>query len=433
MKGLMIAAPQSGSGKTTVTLGLLRALRRNGIALAPAKAGPDYIDPAFHTVAAGAPCLNFDPWAMRADLLRANASLVAGNERTLVVEAMMGLFDAAADGKGSSADLGRLLGLPVVLVIDCARLSHSVAPLARGFFDFAPDVYVAGVILNRVGSTRHAAMLSAALADCNITVYGSLPHNPDLTVPERHLGLVQAQENDALETFIEAAADHVAAHLDMAALTRLARHGMAFEVPANILRLPPLGQHIAVARDKAFSFIYEHLLFGWRRRGATISFFSPLADEGPDLSADAVFLPGGYPELHAGRIAAAQGFRDGMAAAIDRGAMVYGECGGYMVLGDVLVDAAHVEHAMLGVLPVTTSFAQRQRHLGYRRLTPCNGFIWDSPLTGHEFHYSSVVRESAADPLFMVTDARGTDLGAAGQRRGRVAGSYMHIIDIAGE
>ncbi len=431
MKGLVIAAPQSGSGKTTITLGLLRALRRRGVALAAGKAGPDYIDPAFHAAASGGACLNYDPWAMRSDLIRANASHSTQGDRMLVIEAMMGLFDAAADGRGSAADLAETLGLPVLLVIDCGRMSHSVAALAHGFIDFSPSVLVAGVILNRVASARHEAMLRAALADARVDVLGVMPKDSRLALPERHLGLVQAVENAALESHIDTAADLVDAHCDLTEIADIASRVVPVEIDGAIARLPPPGQRIAVARDIAFAFSYEHMLFGWRRRGAEISFFSPLADQGPVVDADAVFLPGGYPELHAGPIAAAEGFRVGMAQTISRGVPVYGECGGFMVLGEGLVDAQGARHQMLGALPLETSFAERTRHLGYRRLLPLPGFFWDMALTAHEFHYSTIVSEGAAERLFLVTDANGVDLGAVGLRRGQVAGSFMHVIDRA--
>jgi cobyrinic acid a,c-diamide synthase len=431
MKGLIVAAPQSGSGKTTVTLGLLRALRRRRVPLAPGKAGPDYIDPVFHEIAAGETCFNYDPWAMRDELILANATLAAQGDRTLVIEAMMGLFDGAADGKGSSGDLAALLGLPVVLVIDCARMSHSVAALAKGFAQFSPKVLVAGVILNRVGSERHEAMLRDALTKANVAVLGVLPKKDDMVLPERHLGLVQARENPAIDEEIDRVADKVEAGLDLDAILRVSRQVVPFAAPANIPRLPPPGQRIAVARDLAFAFSYEHMLFGWRRRGAEISFFSPLADEAPEEGSDAVILPGGYPELHAGRLSAARTFRHGIDLAIGHGAQVYGECGGFMVLGEGLIDADGIRHEMIGALPVVTSFAKRERHLGYRRLKPLDGFFWDMPLTGHEFHYSTIESEGDADRLFAAEDAEGRDLGLFGLRRGSVSGSYMHVIDRA--
>ncbi|HEV7320654.1 MAG TPA: cobyrinate a,c-diamide synthase [Ensifer sp.] len=431
MSGLLIAAPSSGSGKTTVTLGLMRALRKRGVAIAPGKAGPDYIDPAFHAAASGEPCFNFDPWAMRAELLMANASHAAAGGRTMIVEAMMGLYDGAADGSGTPADLAASLDLAVILVVDCARLSHSVAALVRGYADHRDDIRVVGVILNKVGSDRHEMMLRDALERVRMPIFGVLRQDSALQLPERHLGLVQAGEHAALETFIEAAAERVGRACDLDAIGRAARSFPQQAVPANIERLPPLGQRIAVARDKAFAFSYEHLLFGWRRRGAEISFFSPLADEAPDPAADAVYLPGGYPELHAGHLSAAATFRAGMQRAAESNARIFGECGGYMVLGEGLVAADGARYDMLGLLPLTTSFATRRRHLGYRRVVPVDNSFFDGPMTAHEFHYATIVAEGAADRLFAVSDAAGEDLGHAGLRRGNVAGSFMHLIDIS--
>ncbi len=433
MSGLLIAAPSSGSGKTTFTLGLLRALRNKGVAVASGKAGPDYIDPAFHAAAVRSPCLNFDPWAMRAELISANSALHRAGGRMLVIEGMMGLFDGAADGTGTPADLAALLGLSVVLVVDCSRMSQSVAAVVTGFANFRADIRIAGVVLNRVASDRHEKMLRQALNAVRMPVVAVIRSDASLALPERHLGLVQAGEHGALEQFIEAAAEVVSKACDFELLLRAAQQHLVRTSAANIARLMPFGQRIAVARDIAFAFCYEHMLLGWKRRGAEISFFSPLADEAPSVDADAVYLPGGYPELHAATLAAAQRFQDGVKAAATCGARIYGECGGYMVLGEGLVDAAGTRHQMLGLLPVVTSYERRQRHLGYRRVVPLAGSFFDKPMTAHEFHYSTIVSEGEADRLFAVRDALNVDLGAAGLQRGNVAGSYMHLIDLAGD
>lgn len=429
----MIAAPTTGSGKTTVTLGLLRALKKAGYPVAPGKAGPDYIDPAFHAAASGEVCLNFDPWGMRRELLVANAALHMSGGKTLVIEAMMGLFDGAADGSGSAADLASMLGLSVVLVVDCAKSSHSIAALVSGFANFRIDIRIVGVILNRVGSDRHETMLRGAMDKIRMPVFAVIRSEQALTVPERHLGLVQAGEHGELDSFIEHASDVVAGNLDLATLMRAARAIPDRTSDANIARLPPLGQRIAVARDIASAFCYEHMLLGWRRRGAEISFFSPLADEAPEADCDAVYLPGGYPELHAGKIAAAATFRSGMIAARDRGVRIFGECGGYMVMGEGLIDAEGVRHEMLGLLPVVTSYETRKRHLGYRRIRPVGGDFFDTALAAHEFHYATIVSEGEGEALFEAEDALGMPLGRQGRVRGTVAGSFMHLIDIAGE
>jgi len=429
MSGVLIAAPSSGSGKTTITLGLLRALRNRGVALAPGKAGPDYIDPAFHTAASGVPCLNYDPWAMRPDILRFNAAQAARQDRTFIVEAMMGLHDASVDGTGSPADLACLLDLAVILVVDCGRMAQSVAALVRGYAEHRSDIRVAGVILNKVGSDRHAKMLCDALAGIRMPVFGVVRTDSRMKLPERHLGLVQASEHGELDAFIDHAAARVSEGCDLEAILALA--GTGRPEAAAVAGLKPLGQRIAVARDVAFAFCYEHLLLDWRRMGVEISFFSPLANEAPQVDADAVYLPGGYPELHAGPLSDAREFHAGMLEARDRNVRIFGECGGYMTLGEGLVAADGKRYGMLGLLPLVTSFAERKRHLGYRRATPRNRSLFDGPLMAHEFHYATIVFEGDADRLFDTVDAAGETVGPAGLQRGTVAGSFMHLIDKA--
>ncbi|XYK82609.1 MAG: cobyrinate a,c-diamide synthase [Labrenzia sp.] len=426
-KGLLIAAPSSGAGKTTVTLALLRAFKNAGLSVVSAKSGPDYIDPKFHEAASGAPCINLDAWAMDGGIIGTLAGSHAAGHDLLIAEGAMGLFDGAANGKGSAADLASLLQLPVVLVVDCAKQAQSVAALVSGFKHFRSDVKVTGVILNRVGSVRHEEMLRAALSGLDIAVFGAIPRNSDLVLPERHLGLVQAQEHPELEAFLDAAASICEDHLDLNGIRTLAQ---SIATPDDELcQLPsPLGQRISVARDIAFAFSYVHLLEYWRRMGAEISFFSPLANEAPDSDADAIYLPGGYPELHAGKLTEAQTFLSGVQAAAENGALIYGECGGYMILGDGLVDADGCRHKMLGLLPLETSFQTRKRHLGYRKVTSKTGAPWPGELATHEFHYASVVSEGAVDRLFSASDASGNGLPDMGLRVENVMGSFAHVI-----
>ena len=431
MNGFLIAAPHSGSGKTTATLGILRALRERGDSVASAKAGPDYIDPAFHAAASGRTCVNLDPWAMRPEMLLKLAHDFLLGADMLVVEGMMGLFDAAADGKGSSADLAQLLGHPVVLVVDCARQSHSIAALVSGFADFRKGIEIAGVILNNVGSARHEAMLRQALAALSTPVLGILPPSAALSLPSRHLGLVQSGEHENLELFIAAAARAIEAGIDLTTLLQIGHRAGNYGKSAEIDIIPPPAQRIAVAQDRASAFSYPHILTGWRKAGAELSFFSPLENEAPRFDCGMVYLPGGYPELHAARLSEAYNFRAGMEAARERGAVIYGECGGYMLLGDGLIDAQGARHRMLGFLPLETSFAKRERHLGYRCLKGTDGSPFPGRYTAHEFHYSTVLRQDAEQPLFAAEDALGNDLGSAGLVDGNVCGSYMHLIDLA--
>ncbi len=433
--GLILAAPASGSGKTTLTLGLLRALARGGTRVAPAKTGPDYVDPTFHAAAAGRASLNLDPWAMRGDTLASLVVALARDADLVLCEGVMGLFDGIdARGTGSTAELAARTGWPVVLVVDARGMAASVGPLVAGFANARKDMRVAGVIFNRCGGASHAALLREALALCcpDLACFGAIARASDLQLPERHLGLVPATETDGLEPFLDRAADACAAGIDIASLLGAAAPATIAHAAADAVPLPPLGQRIAVARDIAFAFAYPATLAGWRTQGAEISFFSPLADEAPDPSSDAVFLPGGYPELHAGRLATATRFRAGIGA---HGGTVYGECGGYMALGTGLVDADGTRHAMLGLLPLETSFAARRLHLGYRAVELADDCALGPrglQARGHEFHYASILREGGNAPLFEMHDARGNRLGSAGCRVGRVAGSFVHLIDRAG-
>lgn len=420
--GLILSAPSSGSGKTTLTLGLLRALSRRGVDVSGAKSGPDYIDPRFHAAACGRECPNLDAWAMGParlhDLARSGAEL-------LLIEGAMGLFDGAPpEGRGATADLARTFGIPVVMVVDCARLAHSVAPLVNGFAHHDPDVHVAGVILNHVGSPRHEAMLRASLQDSLIPVLGAVYRQAGLEHPSRHLGLVQAEEHPDLQAYLDRVADVVEAAIDLDALVALA--GYTSDASGVATRLTPPGQRIAVASDKAFAFAYPHILSDWRAAGAEVLPFSPLADDAPAADADFIFLPGGYPELHAGKLAAAQTFKHAMRAAT---CPIYGECGGYMTLGRAITDKNGDRHEMLGLLGLETSFAKRKLHLGYRALHADQG-----PFAGrwnaHEFHYATTLLAEGA-PLFDASDAEGRALAPMGLIDGQVSGSFAHLIDRA--
>jgi cobyrinic acid a,c-diamide synthase len=428
MKGLLIAAPHTGSGKTTITLGLLRAMRDAGLAVAAAKTGPDFIDPAYLEAACGSPAINLDPWAMRPDLITALASRASEGSKMLIVEGMMGLYDASTDGKGSTADLAAMLQLPVILVVDCARMSHSVAAIVRGFREHSTAIDVAGVILNNVNGPRHEAMLRDALDVLRTPILGVIARAADVSLPSRHLGLVQAGEHSDLEAFIQRCALMVAASVDFGQLTRIATRFPQFVASAAVPRLKAPGKKLAIAKDAAFAFSYNHVLQGWQRQGVELSYFSPLANEAPNENADAVCLPGGYPELHAATLAKAVNFLDGMRSAKDRDAVIYGECGGYMVLGESLIDASGTAHRMLGFLGVTTSFEKRKLHLGYRRLRFRDGLGFRGGFNAHEFHYTSILSEDGSR-VFDVRDARDNDLGQAGLVEGRVYGSFMHLID----
>ena len=424
-KAIVIAAPSSGSGKTVVTLGILRALRNRGLKVASAKVGPDYIDPRFHEAATGRPCFNLDPWAMNSDTLARYMKHLADAADIVVIEGVMGLFDGPETGGGSTSDLADHFDLPVALVVDCSAMAQSVGAIVNGFAATAKPSRLAAVILNRVASDRHDRVLRSAIPDSQ-QIIGSVRRDNALTLPSRHLGLVQASERNDLEGFLEEAARIIAAALDLDALMHLTRP--VANAPAPPEPVAPLGRQIAIASDVAFAFAYPHLLHDWRAGGASLLPFSPLDNEAPSPDADAIFLPGGYPELHAATLAGNSAFLDGLRAAAKRGALIYGECGGFMVLGDYLIDAAGTRHAMAGLLPVGTSFARRKLHLGYRSLSHHGALPFAQSLKGHEFHYSTLDWQGDGEPLFACEDATGAVLPPAGLRRGNIMGSYAHII-----
>ncbi|HWJ75691.1 MAG TPA: cobyrinate a,c-diamide synthase [Kaistia sp.] len=432
-RGLILSAIRSGEGKTIVTAALIAALRRRGLAVGGAKNGPDYIDPSFHAVASGRPSFNLDSWAMPPALLDGLAAQTCEDADLVVIEGALGLFDGVAGSpgrRGATADLAARFRLPVVIILDVSGQSQTVAAILRGLMLHDPDVSVAGVILNRVGSERHRALIAEAVAPLGLPILGSLPRDAALALPERHLGLVQAGEQADLAARIGAAADCLASHVDLDALVALARPPHIPAPGAAMPALPPPGMRIALARDDAFSFIYPHVLEGWRRQGATIVPFSPLADEAPEPACDACWLPGGYPELHAGRLGAAATFLDGLRR-FGATRRVHGECGGHMVLGRALIDAEGTGHEMAGLLDHVTSFATRRLHLGYRKATlsaDCALGAAGARIAGHEFHYSTIVEAGQDAPFAMIEDARGAALGAAGGQRGSVSGSWFHAI-----
>ncbi|KXV59305.1 cobyrinic acid a,c-diamide synthase [Acetobacter senegalensis] len=428
--GLIISAPASGAGKTMVTLGIIAALKARGLDIQPFKNGPDYIDPAFHKAASGRVSFNLDSWAMSAERLsgligdRADADL-------MIAEGSMGLFDGVAEageaGNGASADLAAFTGWPVLLVLDVSGQAQSAAAIAHGFATFSPDVRLGGVILNRVASPRHEALIRIGMETAGLPIVGALPRHGAVTLPERHLGLVQAEEQPHLASLLDELGQFIAAHVDMDLI--LAMAGNTHQLSATSVSISPPGQRIALARDAAFSFIYPHLLEGWRAAGAEIVPFSPLSDEAPDPDADVCWLPGGYPELHAGTLATATHFHQKLREfALTR--PVHGECGGYMVMGTSLIDAQGVSHRMVGLLGLETSFAKRRMHLGYRLATltaPIPGYNAGQRLRGHEFHYASITSQPD-NTLALAIDANGNAVPEAGSRRGLATGTFFHLI-----
>jgi cobyrinic acid a,c-diamide synthase len=431
-RGLVVAAPRSGSGKTMVTLGLMRAFRNAGSRVGGAKCGPDYIDPAFHAAATGQTSYNLDSWAMDAPLLHELAAMAGKGCELVLCEGSMGLFDgvpAPPGTSGASADVAAGLGWPVLLVLDVSGQAQTAAAVVEGCARFDPRLEIAGVVLNRVASPRHERLVASAIAARGTAVLGALPRANDMTLAERHLGLVQATEIADLDRRLEQVAGFVAANVDLERILTSARAGTV-RTGAALPALPPPAQRVAVARDAAFSFLYPHILATWRDAGAEIGFFSPLANEPPCDDCGLCWLPGGYPELHAAKLAAATRFMEGLRS-FARTRPVHGECGGYMVLGRSLTDQDGTAHRMAGLLGASFSFATRKLHLGYRdaRLAADHPLgAAGSTLRGHEFHYATVAGAEVDAPFAFVRDAYSETREPAGSRRGLVTGSFFHVI-----
>jgi cobyrinic acid a,c-diamide synthase len=331
-------------------------------------------------------------------------------------------------GRGATADLAAMLHWPVVLVLDVKGQTETAAALAAGCASYRNDISIAGVILNRVASARHLSLIQPAFERLGLALFGALGDDPRLTLPERHLGLVQAAETAALEPRLDALGEAIAASVDLDAVQRAAREATLETGKTKALRPP--GQRIALAQDRAFSFVYPHLLEQWRRSGAEIQPFSPLADQPPAITADAIWLPGGYPELHGGTLSAARRFHEGLRAAAARSVPIHGECGGYMVLGQGIEDAGGARHAMAGLLRLETSFVRPRLHLGYRRATlqvECALGEAGRDIMGHEFHYASIL-STGDEALVECRDAYGAVVAEQGMRRGSVSGTFFHAI-----
>jgi cobyrinic acid a,c-diamide synthase len=434
-RAIIIGAPRSGSGKTSVTIGLLRAFARRGVKVRGVKTGPDYIDPGFHEAATGYPGLNLDSWAMHPSLLRYLAADQAADADLLIIESAMGLFDGIRSERnrsGAASDLARLFGIPILLVLDVSGQSQTAAAIAHGFAHYDPEVRIAGCVLNRVGSDRHRTLCADAIGSIGLPVLGSVLRDPNLGLPERHLGLVQASEHPEMDAHIDRLADAMEASLNLDGIFSAA---VPFSPPtgSSDLALPPPGQRIALAQDAAFTFLYPHVARHWTSLGAELVPFSPLADEAPRKDCDVCWLPGGYPELHAGRLAAAENFSSGLTS-FAQTRPVHGECGGYMVLGAALEDAEGVTHPMTALLSHQTSFANRKMNLGYRQAT----MLSDSALgrkgqviRGHEFHYARVIHPGDDEPFATIADGVDNPIGFSGGRRGNVSGSFFHGIALA--
>ncbi len=450
MKSIIIAAPQSGAGKTTVTLGIMECLKRRGLSVAPFKVGPDFIDPGYHRLITGRPSINLDGWMCRPDFVRETFMHHAEGADISVIEGVMGLFDGVGGihDAGSTAQVARIIGAPVVLVVDAKSQAGSAAALIKGFVEYDPRVRVAGVIFNNVGSETHERILLEAVDHLGggIKVLGCLPRDERLNIPSRHLGLVTAEENPLPQEFLDHLAQVVRSNLDLGLLWSVAIPHLVEQslplwgsgldiVPSSPPRPDPVS--IAVARDEAFCFLYEDNLRLLREAGAEIVEFSPLRDAGLPEGAKGIYLPGGYPELYAGVLAANESMMASIRERIEDGMPVYAECGGFIYLTQGVMKEASGESAancepapFPGVFPVTTQLLPRRKALGYREVT----FITDTILgpagtiaRGHEFHYTEMQPMPERIRRCFRVSRNGVDHGAEGYCHRNCLASYIHL------
>lgn len=427
---LLISAPHGRSGKTTVCLGLAAALAARGVRVQAFKKGPDYIDPGWLADAAGRPCRNLDLFLTAPDTLLAGFVRAATSADLALIEGAHGLYDGLDHaGTNSTAHVAKLLGAPVVLVIDASRMTHSVAPLVRGFQGFDPDVAVAGVILNQVANPRHRAKLADALGHAGVRLVGALPRDAALAIPDRHLGLVPRGEDDRLLPVLEGLRAAAEAFLDIDALLEIARAAPPLGAPvAPEMPGPRPGVRVGVARDRAFSFYYADNLEALERAGADLVPVDTLGDRSLP-AVDALYLGGGFPEVFLEALEANRGLRQEIRAAASDGLPIYSECGGLMYLARSVTWKGR-SVPMVGVLPCHVEMTERPQGHGYVRARvtgPNPYFPVGTELRGHEFHYSRVAELDRVDFAYRLSPGRGVRAGEDGVVVGNVLAAYTHL------
>lgn len=432
MRAIVIAGITSGVGKTTVSSGLMGALRRRGFKVQPFKAGPDYIDPTYHTSVTGEPSRNLDTWLLSRNAIVELFTRAMRGKDIAVVEGVMGLYDghSSVSEEGSTAELAKLLGAPVLLVVDSRRGARSLAAMVAGYKVFDPSLHIGGVILNGIGSQEHLRICQEAIGHyTGVDVVGYLPRRDELSLPQRHLGLIPTVEGTVEEGFWGKLISQCEATLNIPQILNLAERAVVPDAERELFparRRPPAAL-IAVARDKAFSFYYQDSLDLLEAWGAELAPFSPLKDTSLPQGAFGVYFGGGFPELYAAELAGNKPLREAIKRAARQGLPIYAECGGLMYLGKSLKDLEGNEHPMVGALPVTSRIDTPRLSLGYRTVKA----LRDGPLLrqgetvrGHEFHWSVLERTDGVASAYRVLEKGGGKEGF--QRKGLLA-SYVHL------
>jgi cobyrinic acid a,c-diamide synthase len=440
-QALVIAGTHSGCGKTTLALGLMAALKARGLRVQPFKVGPDFIDPGLHAQITGFTSRNLDGWMLSREY---NCRLFTGllaEARVAVVEGVMGLFDGY-DGlseSGSTAEMAKWLGLPVVLVVDARSMARSVAALVRGFADFDQKLRLAGVIFNRIGGPGHLDYLTQAMTANlpGIRVLGGIPREDRIRIPERHLGLLTADEARLDGAWQERLVELFERYVDLKALLEAAEYRGGGPQAGDKAGIPRATREasvvMAVARDPAFCFYYPDNLEMLEAAGAELRLFSPLAGESIPAEASGVYLGGGYPELFAETLSNNLGFLDRLRVAAAHGMPVYAECGGLMVLSRWIETLAGERYPMTGVLPFGTRMLNRRQALGYTEVVlqeDCLLGQRGTAIRGHEFHYSEIAEPEATHgwhPAYRIQDRKTGSVRSEGYRSNSVLASYIHL------
>ena len=426
---IVLAGVSSGVGKTTVVTGLLRVLRDQGLAVQPFKVGPDYIDPGFHEKAAGRDSYNLDTWLVPEERLVSTFCTLAGDADLSVIEGVMGLFDGGAAGVSSTAHIARLLQAPVVLVMNCRSMGQSAAAVALGYREYAPDVEIAGVILNQLGSDNHEQIIREAMAGIGMPVLGALHRTDALQTPERHLGLTPVTETET-DALIAHMAETVGAGLDLAAIRSVAESAPVLFPETEETAGEKAPVRIGVAKDEAFTFYYPTSLSALAEKGAELVPFSPLADETiPDV--DGLLFGGGFPEMFLEKLAANVSLKTSIKNARDAGMPIFAECGGLMYLCREIFDFEEKEYEMVGLVPAVCRMQKKLQRVGYVTAKALRESILaqaGETLRGHEFHFSTMEPDASDFPwAYELMGSRQKEAHREGYAAGAVLASYLHI------
>jgi cobyrinic acid a,c-diamide synthase len=434
---LVIAGTGSGVGKTSITLGLIRALSRRGLIVQPFKVGPDFLDPTHLSLAAGRPCYNLDGWMTGESYVQSLFDRMCDQADIAIVEGVMGMFDGASPSSlsGSTAEIACWLDAPVLLVVGAHGVARSIAAVVKGFAEFDANVRLAGVIANHTGTHRHRTWLAEALDNASLpALVGAIPRDALPKLADRHLGLITADANTLPETVIDALADACETHLDIDAIVKLAAPSKPKPAVATVTRAPAAQARIGVARDDAFHFCYRDNLEAFERSGARIVPFSPISDRQlpPDLGG--LYLPGGYPEEHADALAANETMLADIRNFADSGKCIYAECGGLIYLGRSVQTRDGRDVPLAGVLPIDSRMLTKRKFLGYVEVTLKSDSLWGpagDTLRGHEFHYSEIYAEDFAaqgwHEQYAIQSRAGQNTRTEGFAKGNILASYIHL------